>query len=184
MAKEKKSFTIGYDKAVGLLGALGSKNAEKLDEARLLGKLQSIDETDDDADPGKFSKTYEKLVAANKKGYDIEIEDFPAKSKAKASNGKAEKPAKAAKGKAAKASAKEKKPRAAAAASDAYGAREGSGSNRMNMALEKAGKKGLPLDKLMKIAKVPRPYAAAHMQTLKKKGFGKQNKEGNYVITG
>lgn len=106
MAKTKTPLTVSRDKAVALLTQLGAKGAAKMDDAKLLGKLTSLDDSDDDADPGKYRKTFEKIVAANAKGQDIELEGG---APAKKTKEKAESNGKAAKGKNKEKAAKAKK---------------------------------------------------------------------------
>jgi hypothetical protein len=116
-----KTLEVDRAKAVGLLVALGLKKAPTFNEAKLLGKLQEIDDSDDTADPGKFEKTFQKIVLANKKGHEIElIGDEPATKSAKPAGKPAAKKGKpaAAKGKAESNGKAERKPRAAAGPSN------------------------------------------------------------------
>lgn len=86
---------VTRDDARGLLLALGLKSSAKGDDAKMLGKLASIDEADDDADPGKYKKLYKQIIEANANGVEIVFSDNGD------DNGGDEEEAKPAKGKAA-----------------------------------------------------------------------------------
>lgn len=102
--EEEAAPTLKVDraKAKEMLLNLGLKSSAKGDDAKVLGALNKLDDSDETADPGKHKKLFAKVIGANQNGIEIELtgdDDAPAEKAAKSngkekSNGKAAKPAK------------------------------------------------------------------------------------------
>lgn len=178
----KQAVEVDRDKAKALLVQLGVPKADKYDDARLVGKLQSLDATDDTADPGKFKKTYAKIVEANKAGNDLVLTpELEKKSKAsKAATAKAATNGKA-KGKKATAKKASAKGSRSSAPKDEWGSNPESNRGKMNAVIRKVGAKGINSKTLAEKSEASTYHANAHLRFLEEKGFIKKNKDGAYV---
>ncbi len=131
------TVTVDREKAREMLLNLGLKTAAKADDAKLIARLKSLDDSDETADPGKHKKLYARVVAANADGVEITFgdsepaEEAPVKVKA----------AKVKAAKAAKAPAKKAKAAKAEEAEEAVPAKKGKKAAKKVPAKKAKGKK-------------------------------------------
>ncbi len=89
------TVTVDREKAREMLLNLGLKTAAKADDAKLIARLKSLDDSDETADPGKHKKLYARVVAANADGVEITFGDSEPAEEAPAKKAKAAKAVKA-----------------------------------------------------------------------------------------